>query len=173
VSGKTLEIGFGTGLNVLCYPENVQEITAVDPNTHMRGLAKRRIANSRVCVDFQILSAEEMPYAPETFNTVVSTWTLCSIPRIQQALAEVHRVLKANGRFVFLEHGRSPDKSIQFWQKIFRPLFKVAGAGCHLDRKINSVIEGQGFVFDTLKCFYLEATPRIAGYIYTGIALKR
>ncbi|HVN79069.1 MAG TPA: class I SAM-dependent methyltransferase [Terriglobia bacterium] len=172
VSGRTLEIGFGTGLNVSCYPNIVQEITAVDPNSHMRRLANRRIRDSRICVDFQILSAEKMPFPSEVFDTVVSTWTLCSIPGIQQALVEVHRVLKRNGRLVFLEHGRSPDKSVQIWQRAFRPLFKVAGAGCRLDREISSLIEGQGFVFDKLKCFYLEATPRIAGYIYTGVAAK-
>jgi ubiquinone/menaquinone biosynthesis C-methylase UbiE len=173
VAGEILEIGFGTALNLECYPVNVRQITALDPNSHMKGLANQRIKNSRIQVDFQIQSAERMPFPSKSFDTVVSTWTLCSIPGIQQALAEVHRVLKENGRFIFLEHGRSPDRSIQVWQRVFKPLFKVAGAGCHLDREINALIEGQRFIFDKLKCFYLEATPRIASYVYTGVAVKR
>ncbi len=173
VAGEILEIGFGTGLNLECYPGSVEEITAVDPNFHMMRLASQRIKNSRIRVDFHMLGTEKMPFPSESFDTVVSTWTLCSIPEVHPALAEVHRVLKKNGRFVFLEHGRSPDKSIHFWQRMFRPLFKAGGAGCHLDREVNSLIEGQRFVFERLKCFYLEATPRIAGFVYTGVAVKR
>ena len=173
VAGEILEIGFGTGLNLECYPGSVEQITAVDPNFHMMRLASQRVKNSRIHVDFQNLSAEKMPFPSEAFETVVSTWTLCNISRIHQALEEVHRVLKKNGRFVFLEHGRSPDKAIQFWQRVFKPLFNAGGDGCHLDREVNSLIEGQRFAFERLKCFYLEATPRIAGFVYTDVAVKR
>ena len=174
VTGEILEIGFGTALNLQCYPGNVQQITALDLNPYMKGLANQRIKNSSIRVDFHVDNAEKMPFPSEAFDTVVSTWTMCSIPGVQQALAEVHRVLKGNGRFVFLEHGRSPDRSTHFWQRFFRPLFKAAGAGCYLDREIDSLIEGQSFTFRKLKCFYLEeAAPKIASYVYTGVAVKR
>jgi ubiquinone/menaquinone biosynthesis C-methylase UbiE len=172
-TGEVLEIGFGTGLNIECYPASILRITAIDPSQPMMKKADSRIRKSRISVDLHALSAEALPYPSERFDSVISTWTMCSIPQIEQALGEVRRVLRNDGRFVFLEHGLSPDKSVQQWQKTLRPLFRIAGGGCHPDRDIQGLIDGQGFAFERLKCFYLQDTPRIAGYLYSGVAVKR
>ena len=109
VGGEVLEIGFGTGLNLPHYPEHVRRITTVDPNPGMNKLARRRIAESGIAVDQRALGGEALPFEDETFDCVVSTWTLCSIPEVGRALGEVYRVLRPGGRFVFLEHGLSDD----------------------------------------------------------------
>ena len=107
VGGEVLEIGFGTGLNLPHYPEHVRRITTVDPNPGMNRLARRRIAEGGIDVDQRVLSGEALPFEDGTFDCVVSTWTLCSIPDAGRALGEVYRVLRPGGRFVFLEHGLS------------------------------------------------------------------
>lgn len=101
--GKILEIGFGTGLNLSEYPENVQTITTIDINAGMNSLAKKRIKKSKITVNHYIGSVERMPFDDKSFDTVVSTWTLCSIYRIEKALMEIRRVLKKNGKLIFIE----------------------------------------------------------------------
>ena len=171
VKGDVLEIGFGTGLNLQHYPEAVTRLTVVDPNPGMAAIAQTRIAASPLPVDTQLLSSEALPMADETFDSVVSTWTLCSIPNIEKALQEIHRVLKPHGCFFFLEHGRSPDLSVQIWQDRLTPVQKVIGDGCHLNRPMQTLIE-RHFKLLTLDCFYAEGWPRIAGYLYRGVAAK-
>jgi ubiquinone/menaquinone biosynthesis C-methylase UbiE len=115
--GKVLEIGFGTGLNLPHYPEQVRKITTVDPNIGMNRLAQKRIEQSGIEVDQRILRGERLPFEDGTFDCVVSTFTLCSIEKVNQAVAEIYRVLKANGRYLFLEHGLSPEPAVQKWQR--------------------------------------------------------
>lgn len=171
VKGDVLEIGFGTGLNLRHYPEAVKRLTVVDPNPGMATFAQQRIVASNLAIDTQVLSSEALPMADNTFDSVVSTWTLCSIPNIEQALGEIHRVLKPNGRFFFIEHGRSPDPSIQIWQDRLPPIQKVIADGCHLNRPMQTLVE-RHFKVLNLDCFYAEGFPRIAGYMYKGVATK-
>src|SRR4051812_37596799 len=113
VGGDVLEIGIGTGLNLSHYPAQVRKITTVDPSAGMNRLARRRIARSGIGVDQRVLGGEELPFGDETFDCVVSTGTLCSIPDVGRALGEVYRVLRPGGRFVFLEHGLSDDRKVR------------------------------------------------------------
>jgi ubiquinone/menaquinone biosynthesis C-methylase UbiE len=124
--GAILELGSGTGLNLPLYPEHVRKITTVDPNIGMNHRAQRRIRQAPIEVDQRALGGERLPFADATFDCVVSTWTLCSIARVEQALAEVYRVLRPGGRFLFLEHGLSPEPGVRKWQHRLRdrPAFR-------------------------------------------------
>jgi len=170
--GDILEIGFGTGLNLPHYPKGVRKITTVDPNRGMNRLALRRIKRTAITVEQYVLSGERLPFPDGTFDCVVSTFTLCSITNVDQALGDVHRVLKAGGRFLFLEHGLSPEASVQKWQRRLNWLEMRLGDGCRLDRNIPVLIAAWPFASLEVKEFYLEKTPRTHGYIYQGTATK-
>jgi ubiquinone/menaquinone biosynthesis C-methylase UbiE len=170
--GDVLEIGFGTGVNLPFYPSAVRKLTTADPNPGMTAYAQQRIQASSVCVETKVLSAEALALPDRAFDTVVSTMTMCSIPDVARATAEVCRVLRPGGRFLFFEHGQSPDPKVRIWQDRFTPISKVLGNGCHLNRNIRTFLEAQPFVLESLKNFYLEGTPKAAGYIYQGIAQK-
>jgi ubiquinone/menaquinone biosynthesis C-methylase UbiE len=170
-SGEVLEIGFGTGVNLSYYPSEVRKITTVDPNPGMTARAQKRIDASSMSVDTRTLTAEVLPMPDNSFDTVVSTMTLCSIPDVVRAVGEVYRVLKPGGRLLFFEHGLSPDPKIQVWQNRFTPISKTLGAGCHLNRNMQTVVETQPFDLE-MKNFYLEDAPKIAGYMYQGSARK-
>ncbi|MER3493963.1 MAG: SAM-dependent methyltransferase [Mastigocladus sp. ERB_26_2] len=171
VEGEVLEIGFGSGVNLSYYPEHIHKIITVDVNPGIHALAQKRIQASSITVDHHILSGENLPMADHTFNSVVSTWTLCSIENVEQALKEIYRVLKPGGRFFFIEHGLSNEPNVQVWQNRLTPLQKIIAGGCHLNRNIRQILENQ---FDTvsLEEFYAEKTPKIMGYLYKGIATK-
>lgn len=172
VEGAVLEIGFGTGLNLPHYPTHVQEITTVDPNPGMNAIAQKRIQASPITVNTQVLSGENLPMADNTFDSVVSTWTLCSIANVGQALDEIYRVLKPQGKFFFIEHGLSDEPNIQLWQNRLTPLQKVIADGCHLNRQIQSLVEKHHFKILSLDKFYAENLPKVGGYFYKGIATK-
>lgn len=173
VQGDILEIGFGTGVNLGYYPEHVKKLTTVDINEGVGGLAKQRIRRGSISVFHRVLSGERLPMEDKTFDCVVSTWTLCSIKNIDAALAEVARVLKPQGKFFFLEHGLSADKSVKRWQHWLTPFSKVFGVGCHLDRDIKALLQKNKFKIIELKEFYLEDTPKFTGYMYLGVAQKK
>lgn len=172
VSGDILEIGFGTGLNLPFYPPQVRKLTAVDPNVGMHARAKKRIAQSGIEVDRRVLDCEWLPFAAKTFDCVVSTWTLCSITNVQQAMNEVYRVLKPSGRFLFLEHGLSPEPRVQKWQHRFSRLAMRLGGGCRLDRDIKAIVTAQPFVSVPVQEFYGSKFLRTHGYMYRGAATK-
>ncbi len=171
VKGDVLEIGFGTGLNLSYYPDDIYKIVTVDPNPGVHALAQKRIESSKITVEHQIIGGESLPMADNSFDSVVSTFTLCSIPKVEQALKEVYRVLKPGGKFFFIEHGLSREPQIQVWQNRLTPLQKIIGDGCHLNRNIGQLVEKQ---FDnvTLTEFYLENIPKVTGYSYKGVACK-
>lgn len=171
--GEVLEIGFGTGLNLAYYPRTVQKISTVDPNPGMNSLALKKIKASHIQVEQHIMSSEQLPFADGSFDTIVSTWTLCSIGKVEQALREMRRVLKPEGRFLFIEHGLSPDPKVQVWQHRLTPLQKKLADGCHFDRNIKQLIEQQGFHFQSLKEFYVEGFPKYSGYMYQGSATRQ
>ncbi len=172
VVGSVLEIGFGTGLNLPYYlPDRVEKIVTVDINPGMTKLAQKRIAASLIPVDYRVLNGEKLPLADNTFDTVVSTWTLCSVDNVDLAISEIYRVIKPGGKFLFIEHGLSNEPNIQTWQHRITPIQKVIGDGCHLDRPIGQLIAKQ---FDRLDIheFYSPNTPKIGGYFYQGMAVK-
>ncbi|MGV2830535.1 class I SAM-dependent methyltransferase [Myxosarcina sp. GI1(2024)] len=171
VTGEVLEIGFGTGLNLAYYPENIKNIVTVDVNPGMNKLAKKRIQSSSMTVDFQILDGENLPMTDKTFDSVVSTFTLCSIANVERALAEIYRVLKPGGKFFFVEHGLSNEPAIQVWQNRLTPIQKAIADGCHLNRNIEQLIAAR---FDTVDLteLYAKNLPKISAYLYRGIARK-
>jgi ubiquinone/menaquinone biosynthesis C-methylase UbiE len=172
VYGEVLEIGFGTGLNLPHYPAQVRKITTVDPNAGMHRLAQRRIRRSKIEVDQQVLSGERLPFEGDCFDCVVSTFTLCSIEEVGQALSEVYRVLNPGGTFLFLEHGLSPERSVQKWQRRLNWLELRLADGCHLDRNMKELVAAQSFSSVEVEEFYLESMPKTHGYLYRGIAVK-
>ena len=171
VSGDVLEIGFGTGLNLPHYSEAVTSLTTVDPNEGMSAIAQKRIDNSPISVTTQPISSESLPMPDNCFDNVVCTWTLCSIPNVEQAIREAYRVLKPGGQFFFIEHGLSDERGVQRLQNWVTPIQKVVADGCHLNRKIDLLVSN---VFDQVetKEFYADDLPKIMGYFYQGIAKK-
>lgn len=171
VSGDVLEIGFGTGLNLPHYPAGVKSLTTVEPNGGMGAIAQKRITASPIPVTTTQLSGEDLPMPDASFDNVVCTWTLCSIPNPKQALQEAYRVLKPGGKFFFIEHGLSDEPNIQTWQNRITPIQKVIADGCHLNRKMDELVRA---VFDEVKAeeFYAPDLPKVMGYFYQGIAVK-
>jgi ubiquinone/menaquinone biosynthesis C-methylase UbiE len=170
--GNILEIGFGTGLNLPYYPSHVRKVTTVDPNTGMYRKAQRRIKQAGIEVDQRVLGGERLPFEDGTFDCVVSTFTLCSIEGVAQALREVYRVLKAGGKFLFLEHGLSPQANVRKWQRRFNWLQMRLAGGCHLDRDMRALVTAQPFASVKIDEFYIEKTPKTHGYLYRGVANK-
>ena len=170
--GDVVEIGFGTGLNLPYYPGGVHKLTAVDPNPGMHRLAQKRIKQRGIEVDQHILGGERLPFEDGHFDCVVSTFTLCSIEHVAQAFREVYRVLESGGRFLFLEHGLSPEPRVQKWQRRLNWLQVRLANGCHLDRDMKALVAGQPFASVEVEGFYLERTPKTHGYLYRGVATK-
>ena len=171
VSGEVLEIGFGTGLNLPHYPEQIKKITTVDVNPGMNSLAQKRIETSPIQVENKVLNGESLPMPDCSFDSVVSTWTLCSIANVDQALKEIYRVLKPGGKFFFVEHGISDEPDVQVWQNRLNPLQKIVADGCHLNRNIEKLIDNR-FKILKLEKFYAPKIPKTHGYLYKGVASK-
>lgn len=171
-SGAVLEIGFGTGSNLRFYPFHIHSLTAIDPNPGMIPLARSHLAEGEVSVNLVLASGEWLPFPSGSFDTVVSTMTLCSVPQPSQVLQELLRVLMPGGRVLFLEHGQSPDRSVRQWQDGLTPVWKYLGDGCHLNRPMAQIFQGQRCKVTTLDNFYLPGVPRPFGYFYQGMAVK-
>jgi ubiquinone/menaquinone biosynthesis C-methylase UbiE len=169
--GEVLEIGFGTGLNLSCYPSGVGRLSLIDPARHLSRKVARRIAAAGFPVEMAHLDAARLPFDSERFDTVVSTWTLCTIPQVEAALIEIRRVLKPDGRFLFLEHGRSADDKVARRQDRWNGLQRVVGCGCNLNRPIDRLIEAAGLRVDRLERFLMPKTPRIIADHYLGSAV--
>lgn len=173
-SGRVLEIGFGTGVNLKHYPPEIERLEIVEPDAALNSRAVKRIAASSRDVVVHTLSAEQLPFDAQSFDTVVSTFTLCSIADVAAALQEVHRVLKPGGALLFLEHGRSPEPGIARWQQRLTPLQKRLGGGCHLDRPIRTLIEAANLTIDSAQFEerYAPKLPRMVGWLTSGVARK-
>jgi ubiquinone/menaquinone biosynthesis C-methylase UbiE len=168
--GNVLEIGIGSGLNVRFYSRQVQHVYGVDPSAELQRMAAKKTSSALIPVTFIQQSAEDrLPIDDSIIDTVVMTWTLCSIPNPAAALKQIRRALKAEGQLIFVEHGRSPDDKVAAWQDRLTPVWKRIAGGCHLDRKIDALIGDAGFQISKLKTFYLPG-PRPMTYTYQGIA---
>ena len=165
--GRVLEIGIGSGLNLPFYSGGVDEVIGLEPAPRLLTMA--RTQSRRVPATFVEGSAEAIPIESESIDTVVTTWTLCTIPAVAQALAEMRRVLKPSGQLLFVEHGRSPDASIRKWQDWLTPAWKQIGGGCHLNRPIQSLIEHNGFRVTRLETGYMQG-PKPMAFLYQGSA---
>ena len=154
--GRVLEIGVGSGLNLPLYGAAVDQVYGIDPSPELLDRAGQRIGDAHVPVLLVRASAEQLPFAEAAFDTLVMTWTLCSIPNPSAALGEMGRVLKPGGRLLLVEHGLSPEPRIIRWQHRLTPYWKRIGGGCHLDRKMDDLIRAAGFRVDTLETGYMK-----------------
>ena len=169
VGGKVLEVGFGSGLNLPHYTPRVTHLYGLDPSQLGRQLAKKRIRCAPFPVDFVDLQDGLFDLPDRVMDSVVSTWTLCTIPDPDLALKEIHRVLKPDGKFYFLEHGLSPDRGVARLQNLWNPIQKWCAGGCHVNREIDRLILDSGFKILGYKHFYMEG-PKILSYMYGGMA---
>ncbi|MDE3221135.1 MAG: class I SAM-dependent methyltransferase [Nitrospirota bacterium] len=170
--GEVLEIGLGTGLNLPHYPGGVSWLYAVDPAPLLPDRVTRRSRAVAFPVQIKQVSAETLPFDDRTFDCVVSTWTLCTIPDPVKALREVRRVLKPDGVFLFLEHGRSEDDKVAAWQDRLNPVQNIIGCGCNLNRKIDQIIAQAGLKIMTLDRFQMQSVPRLGGEMYRGTVTR-
>ncbi|MEQ8435717.1 MAG: class I SAM-dependent methyltransferase [Oceanicaulis sp.] len=169
--GRVLEVGFGAGPNLEFYDTaRVERLFALEPSEGMRRKAAGAIAAAPVAVEVIDLSAEAIPLEDASMDTVVLTYTACTIPDVNAALAEMRRVLKPGGRLLFSEHGRAPDAGVYKWQRRIEPVWKPIAGGCHLTRQIDDLITGAGFSIDRMEAGYLPKSPKFASFNYAGSA---
>ncbi|WP_419162220.1 class I SAM-dependent methyltransferase [Candidatus Palauibacter sp.] len=169
--GEVLEVGFGTALNLECYPESVRRVTGLDSADVLERRVRARIAEAPFPVErLTHDAADRLPFPDGHFDTVASTWTLCSIERLQAALGEMRRVLKPAGELLFLEHGRNGRRWVARVQDAINPVQNLVACGCNLNRKIDEEIEGAGFRITELDRFVMPGVPRALGSVYLGSA---
>jgi ubiquinone/menaquinone biosynthesis C-methylase UbiE len=168
-AGRVLEIGIGSGLNLRHYGDTVNNVIGLDPSTKLLSMAANAARRPGLAITLLKGSAEEIPLTDKSIDNVVSTWTLCSIPDVQRALAEMRRVLKPDGRLLFVEHGRSPDATVTTWQDRLTPLWKRIGGGCHLNRDIGRLVTRAGFRLERMETDYMKG-PKLMTFMYEGSA---
>ena len=168
-SGRVLEVGVGSGLNFPLYGRQVEIVFGIDPSPGLLAIARRRAVVAGIHADFLLGSAIAIPLADNTIDTVVMTWTLCSIPDPFAALREMRRVLKPDGRLLFVEHGLSPEPHVERWQHRLTPVWRHIAGGCHLDRKMDDLIRSAGFDLMGIRTEYAQG-PRTMAYMYEGCA---
>ena len=169
--GKVLEIGIGSGLNLPFYDKSkIEEIWGIDPSEELNAMAKKVAIEECINVNFITSSAEDIPFPNDYFDTVLITYTMCTIPSVLQANKEIKRVLKSSGKMIFCEHGVSPDENIKKWQKRLNSIWGKIAGGCNINRNIPMLIEDSGFKIEEMDEMYLPKTPKIAGYNYWGYA---
>ena len=171
-AGRVLEIGIGSGLNLPFYSSNARQVIGLDPSLKLLAMARRSRRTAFRYLDFIGGTAEKIPLNSGSVDTVVTTWTLCSIPAALDALREMHRVLKPSGRLLFVEHGRAPELNVQWWQDRLTPIWKPLSGGCHLNRAIGSLIEDAGFEFERLETGYMRGSKPMT-FMYEGSARPR
>ena len=169
--GRVVELGFGSGLNVPFYPAAVTGVDAIEPADLGWKLAGRRVSAATVPVERSGLDGQSLPLADDSCDTALSTWTLCTIPDVPVALAEVRRVLKPGGTLHFVEHGLAPDADVQRRQRHLEPIQKRVAGGCHLTRQIVDLLTGAGFAVTDLEVFYERGAPKPLGAYSLGVAV--
>ena len=174
VEGKVLEVGVGTGLNLPFYDKSkIDELWGLDPSKELSDMARKVADRENIVVNFISSGAEEIPLPDSYFDSVLITYTMCTIPEVARANKEIKRVLKRGGKLIFCEHGEAPDENIRKWQKRINPFWGKLAGGCNINRKIPSLIQNAGFEIVELEEMYLPKTPKIAGYNYWGYAVEK
>ena len=172
LEGEVVEIGFGSGLNVPFYPASVRRVAAVEPADVGWKLAAKRLRASSIPVERSGLDGQSLPFEDASFDTALSTWTMCTIPDIEQALAELRRVLKPGGTLHFVEHGLAPDERVRRWQHRLEPVQKRLFGGCHLTREIPDLLRDAGFEIAQLDVFYEDGAPKFLAADSLGAAIS-
>lgn len=171
--GIVLEIGIGSGLNIPFYNKNnIEKIIGLDPSEELNFLANKVAKKNNIEIDFIISGAEDIALPDNSIDTILITYTLCTIPDLDNSMAEMKRVLKSDGKFIFCEHGIAPDQNIIKWQRRINPIWKAIMGGCNINRNIPKIISDNGFNITNINEMYLPSTPKIVGYNYWGIAEK-
>ncbi len=168
--GQVLEIGIGSGLNLPFYPRDLEGLWGIDPSPALLAMARTQAAWVHFPVSLAEARAEDLPLDDHSVDSVVMTWTLCSIARPEQALAEIRRVLRPDGCLLFIEHGRAPEAAVRGWQDRLTPLWRRVAGGCHLNRPIDRLIEAAGLRLTELETGYLVEGPRPLTFHYRGRA---
>jgi len=171
--GIVLDIGIGSGLNIPFYNKsNINHLYGLDPSPELLEIAMKVAKTHELDIEFLECGAESIPLADDSIDTIVITYTMCTIPDISLSNAEMLRVLKPNGKLLFCEHGLAPDKRVAKWQKIINPVWNKIAGGCNLNRDIPKLIQSSGLKISEIEEMYLPSTPKFAGYNYWGIAEK-
>ncbi len=171
-TGRVLEVGVGSGFNLPLYGVNVKQVIGLDPSPKLLAMARKKVSAVSAAVDLVEGSAEAVPLEDRSVDTVVTTWTMCSIRDVEHALHEMRRVLNPNGRLLFVEHGLALHSGVRWWQDRLTPLWKRIGGGCHLNRPIATLIDGAGFAFERLATGYMRG-PKPITFMYEGSARPR
>ena len=170
--GRVLEIGVGPGVNFVHYdPAKVSKVYALEPNPGMIRMAEQQRCRTELDVEFLDLPGERIPLGDGSVDTVVSTFTLCTIPGVVEAIRGIRRVLRPGGKFIFFEHGLSPDPRVRRWQRWSEPLFHLAFEGCHVTRDIPSLIREGGFKIEQMDAAYLAPFPKSGSHCWWGTAI--
>lgn len=167
--GRVLEVGVGSCLNLPFYSPHVREVIGLEPVPRLVTMARKEAAGSSLPVTFIEGSAEEIPLDDISIDTVVITWTLCSIPQAVQAMHEIRRVLRPGGQLLFVEHGQAPEALVRKWQNLLTPMWKRIAGGCHLNRPIGTLIEDNGFTLAHIETGYMKG-PKPMSFLYEGRA---
>ena len=172
--GRVLEIGIGSGLNLPFYDKSkVDEIWGLDPSEELSEMARTVATQEGMKVNFISSGAEDIPLPDDHFDSVLITYTMCTIPEVIRANTEIRRVLKNQGKMIFCEHGAAPDDNIRKWQKRINPFWGKIAGGCNINRNIPSLIQESGFDIVEMEAMYLPNTPKIAGYNFWGYAVSK
>jgi len=172
--GRVFEIGCGGGLNQPFYQKNaIESFSGIDPSEILVEKARERARANGWETEIKEGFGEEIPFPASSFDTVVCTYTLCSVQDHGQVISELKRILKPDGRLLFLEHGRAPDANVAKWQDRIEPVWKPLAGGCHLTRPVGAALRGARFDVEPLGQKYLKRTPRFAGWMEWGVAHKR
>lgn len=167
--GRVLEVGVGSCLNLPFYSSRVCEVIGLEPVSRLIAMAQDSAAGARLPVTFIEGSAEEIPLDDASIDTVVITWSLCTIPQVVQAMHEMRRVLRTGGQLLFVEHGRAPEANVQKWQDRLTPVWKRIAGGCHLNRPIRTLVENNGFDIVQIDTGYMKG-PKLIAFLYEGCA---
>ena len=169
--GKILEIGIGSGINIPFYKKSqIEKLYGLDPSEELNHMAHKVASQNSLDVEFLLSGAEEIPLPSNSIDTILITYTLCTIPDLNSSMSEMKRVLKDDGNFLFCEHGIAPDLNIVKWQNRINPVWGKLFGGCSINRDIPDIIQSSGFKLNKLNQMYLPSTPKIVGYNYWGHA---